>query len=387
MAVDSSSTPYAMGFSVPGSPLELNETSTATALIFESPGIYSPDPTTATNRMQSIRAFSSYQALVTSLSAHASSDLITALNASDVQQALASCLTEWATSHPFRVVRPASITSDSGSIQDAGIILGADGTAPTNTAVNVENADFRVLEVYEKLFPVNGNTPTVRRLPDLSGATAVGLLDAIFQQVGEPSTQTYDLDLSATGSYRAEFYFRGVGSVAGTTVAPADVAAKFPTVSSAEVETIFWYILAPILDSVGGFADQLKYGGEWTVLLAAIVQDPSVAFDLTLLEKAIADGNAAATLLDAAKLAKAVFLAAEPTLKTILIDYFESIGESALVAAIKATTALAVETATLTLNLTLSGIQLFEFGNELRSWHRLNMGAVNSDGSGGITVQ
>jgi probable HAF family extracellular repeat protein len=395
IATDAGGSPRSYAIWIPGtSSVSFTASSTALALIFTTPRIYTNDPTAALQTLTAIHSLNSFPALETLFKGQESSSLQTLFGSTAVQSALANCLIEWFAAHPSRAAQPKSIISDHSNAPDR-ILLTYSDVNPSKTSVRLENSDFRFLEVCQRSVK-GGSPPVCTRLSDLGGGGAIDIVNLLFGSIGEPSVQVPPtVDMSSTGSSHVEYYFKGIGRKTGIPLPPevdqafSGNSAFLNGLDTALIETIFWYGIVPLTDTLGGFADYLQYSSAWTDILNGIKDYPSIAQDIVDLNSALSIGTEDNIRHASGVLAVDMFSALDKKdlLKNLLLGYFKSQGLTEAKAIAHTATFLTASRQYFLLESVLAGAQFYAIVHDWQDWSQVNMWSLKVEGSADYSVQ
>ncbi len=377
-AVNSAGEAIGICVAIPGQVNNISPDTTAEALVFSAPGIYTPDPTLALARINEIKSMPSFGNLKLVLEGNAG-NLVTLFSNSSNAQLVATVISDWFQNHPSSA-KPL-ISRDTSRNQDL-ILSTIDSSNAARVGVHFENADLRVLQIVRKSYYFGGQT-TVEQLPDMAGAEGASLIGLILQTIGTPSTADYIEKMSLpNGAYRVDYFFRGFGSQSGILQAiPADVTSTWrgsDSLNSATVKTVFWYLILPILDSVSGFGSFLTDSDAWTEIIDHALNSVTFADDLQAIIQSFGQSKTeiASSMTKAGKdLLQEMIQSHE--MELLLKKFFKSHG---LKEALKV--AVALDTiqlhAAITLGLNLG--QLIGLADEMKDWHAHNEISVTNEG-------
>ncbi len=246
--VDGSGTIRGMAVSAPSlsltTQISIDLTSTAISVLFLTPGITAVNPKDAQSRIQTISSLPQFSAFRDALNtALAQGSLAVAVAVPTVRSAYAACVSSFLGGSRQVARSSREITADNTANNDRtiGFALG-DVSTPSTVALTISNADLRVIEVYRKDLQQSGANSVITRFGDIAGAEGISIGGILTDRTGTPSTVQLSLNMSITGAYRSEFYFRSWGISTPGQIIPPDVRAAFigtDAVNSATISTIF----------------------------------------------------------------------------------------------------------------------------------------------------
>lgn len=271
-----------MAVSLPGSPLTFDAASTATALVFMSPGIGTTDAALAAQQVQNIQNAPSFNALVAELAGRLpNADVPTAVADPAVQ-----VLLQLVAQEVFAAAVPRTVSARTTPFTEKEQFLDKPGRLRLlrnpdifpDAQFEVENGGFRYVSVVRQSYNLAGElvqtvqpmlqgspfsgTPSV-----VGGVNALSVGNLVFGQVDAPGT-AIDLYSLPTSNYpvdRSVYYLRGLGFSGHEDsypedAIPAEVKQAFDTNLSGGITvpglangfTFVYYLLFPFLEPILG---------------------------------------------------------------------------------------------------------------------------------------
>ncbi len=251
---------------LPNTPLVVDATSTALALVYLSFGVLTPDFEQAKTRLTAVKQFASFASLVELLrGALPQGGLTAALEAPQMQSLRDQIVDELIASESPRARK---LTADE-HIAQGGVSIEREleGVEPGFERYTFENYGYRFVTVAREELDASGQqttVPVLATLPDaarfplteyvgnqavMGGANGLSWGTAFTFQVGDPGGGTEDF-IPHPNTRKVRYWIRGIGGGGASNVPQSVRQLNFG--NSEFVNTSFFYFVLPLIDALSG---------------------------------------------------------------------------------------------------------------------------------------